>query len=91
MNVDQQTEMAFMQEGGLRDDGANVDAVSGNEVPTGSMDQEVRDDIPARLSEGEYVVPADVVPEEGKGTANATVFILSVSRADAREVRHIIC
>ena len=65
MNVDQQTEMAFMQEGGLRDDGANVDAVSGNEVPAGSMDQEVRDDIPARLSEGEYVVPADVVRYHG--------------------------
>jgi hypothetical protein len=35
--------------------------VSGNEVPTGSLPEEVRDDIPARLSEGEYVVPADVV------------------------------
>jgi len=56
-----QTEMAFMQEGGLRDDGATNDPVSGNDVPSGSMDQEVRDDIPARLSEGEYVVPADVV------------------------------
>ena len=56
-----QTEMAFMQEGGLRDDGATRDPVSGNEVPSGSMDQEVRDDIPAQLSEGEYVVPADVV------------------------------
>ena len=56
-----QTEMAFMQEGGLRDDGATRDPVSGNNVPSGSMDQEVRDDIPAQLSEGEYVVPADVV------------------------------
>ena len=38
-----------------------VDPVSGNEVPTGSLPEEVRDDIPAQLSEGEYVVPADVV------------------------------
>jgi hypothetical protein len=38
-----------------------VDPVSGNEVPAGSMPEEVRDDIPAMLSEGEYVVPADVV------------------------------
>jgi len=38
-----------------------VDPISGNEVPTGSLPEEVRDDIPAQLSEGEYVVPADVV------------------------------
>ena len=38
-----------------------VDSVSGNDVPPGSLPEEVRDDIPARLSEGEYVVPADVV------------------------------
>jgi len=37
------------------------DPVSGNDVPPGSLPKEVRDDIPARLSEGEYVVPADVV------------------------------
>lgn len=40
---------------------AEVDPVSGNEVPTGSLPEEVRDDVPAQLSEGEYVVPADVV------------------------------
>ena len=38
-----------------------VDPVSGNDVPPGSLPIEVRDNIPARLSEGEYVVPADVV------------------------------
>jgi hypothetical protein len=38
-----------------------VDPVSGNEVPPGSLPEEVRDDIPAMLSEGEYVVPADVL------------------------------
>jgi len=48
-------------EGGFLDDGAVVDDVSGNEVPTGSLEAEVRDDIPAQLSEGEFVLPADVV------------------------------
>ena len=56
-----QMEMAFMQEGGLKDDGMDRDPVSGNEVPSGSLAEEVRDDIPVQLSEGEYVVPADVV------------------------------
>ena len=53
--MDEQMEMAFGIEG------ERVDPVSGNEVPTGSLPEEVRDDIPAQLSEGEYVVPADVV------------------------------
>ena len=48
-------------EGGFLDDGAAMDDVSGNEVPTGSLQEEVRDDIPAQLSEGEFVLPADVV------------------------------
>ena len=61
MDTAKQMQMAFMEEGGLTDDGANMDPVSGNEVPPGSMAEEVRDDIPAQLSEGEYVVPADVV------------------------------
>jgi len=56
-----QMQMAFMQEGGIKDDGMQVDPVSGNEIPPGSMASEVRDDIPAMLSEGEYVVPADVL------------------------------
>ena len=59
--MDDQMEMAFMNEGGIADDGMDVDPVSGNEVPPGSLAEEVRDDIPAQLSEGEYVVPADVV------------------------------
>ena len=53
--MDEQMEMAF------GDAGERVDPVSGNEVPVGSLPEEVRDDIPAQLSEGEYVVPADVV------------------------------
>lgn len=48
-------------EGGLLDEGGTVDPVSGNEVPAGSTQEEVRDDIPAQLSEGEFVFPADVV------------------------------
>lgn len=59
--MNEQMEMAFMNQGGLKDDGMKRDPVSGNEVPNGSMAKEVRDDIPAQLSEGEYVVPADVV------------------------------
>jgi len=39
----------------------NIDPVSGNEIPPGSLPQEVRDDVDAKLSEGEYVLPADVV------------------------------
>jgi len=59
--IGDQMQMAFMNEGGLTDDGMDVDPVSGNDVPSGSMAEEVRDDIPAQLSDGEYVVPADVV------------------------------
>ena len=61
MAMHEQMQMAFMNEGGIMDDGMDVDPVSGNEVPPGSLAEEVRDDIPAQLSEGEYVVPADVV------------------------------
>ena len=59
--MNRQMEMSFMRKGGLKDDGLNEDPVSGNKVPSGSMAKEVRDDIPAMLSEGEYVVPADVL------------------------------
>ncbi len=59
--IGDQMQMAFMNEGGLTDDGMDVDPVSGNDIPSGSMAEEVRDDIPAQLSDGEYVVPADVV------------------------------
>lgn len=48
-------------EGGVLQQGGTVDPVSGNEVPPGAMAEEVRDDIPAQLSEGEFVFPADVV------------------------------
>jgi len=55
MALNEQTEMAF------GDQPPKIDPVSGNEVPPGALPSEVRDDIPARLSEGEYVVPADVL------------------------------
>ncbi len=51
----------LLQEGGMLQEGGTVDPVSGNEVPVGSLQEEVRDDIPAQLSEGEFVFPADVV------------------------------
>jgi hypothetical protein len=41
------------------------DPVSGNDIPKASTAEEVRDDIPARLSEGEFVLPADVVRYHG--------------------------
>tara|TARA_R100001463_G_scaffold48655_2_gene97969 strand:- start:3310 stop:4980 length:1671 start_codon:yes stop_codon:yes gene_type:complete len=56
-----QQQMSLFQEGGLEQDGGTVDPVSGNDVPVGSSQEEVRDDIPAQLSEGEFVFPADVV------------------------------
>ena len=54
-------QMELFEDGGLEQDGGTVDPVSGNEVPIGSSQEEVRDDIPAQLSEGEFVFPADVV------------------------------
>ena len=63
--MNRQMNLAFMQEGGMKDDGMDKDPVSGNDIPAGSMAKEVRDDIPAQLSEGEYVVPADVVQYYG--------------------------
>ena len=59
MAMDKQ--MSMFDDGGLMDEGGTVDPVSGNDVPVGSTQEEVRDDIPAQLSEGEFVLPADVV------------------------------
>ena len=49
------------KEGGLATDGLEVDPISGNKIPTGSNAEDVRDDVDAQLSSGEYIVPADVV------------------------------
>ena len=62
--MDKQMDM-FGKQGGLYDEGGEVDKESGNDVPVGSLKEEVRDDIPAMLSEGEFVLPADVVRYHG--------------------------
>lgn len=51
----------LMQEGGIAGSNVTHEPVTGNEVPPGSLPSEVRDDVPTQLSQGEYVVPADVV------------------------------
>ena len=58
-------QMELFDVGGLKDEGGTKDPVSGNDVPVGSTQEEVRDDIPAQLSEGEFVLPADVVRYHG--------------------------
>tara|TARA_R110002020_G_scaffold61540_2_gene165501 strand:+ start:701 stop:3574 length:2874 start_codon:yes stop_codon:yes gene_type:complete len=63
MSMSKQMEMFDL--GGLNDQGNTVDPVTNNPVPVGSTQQEVRDDIPAQLSEGEFVLPADVVRYHG--------------------------
>jgi hypothetical protein len=60
-----------------------TDPVSGNPIPPGSSAENVRDDIPAVLSDGEYVVPADVVRYHGLKTfmemrAEAKVGLMSM-------------
>ena len=59
--IPMQRQMEMFQDGGLEQDGNTIDPESGNDVPIGSAQEEVRDDIPAQLSEGEFVFPADVV------------------------------
>jgi len=58
-------QMELFDDGGFRDQGNTKDPVSNNPVPVGSTQEEVRDDIPANLSEGEFVLPADVVRYHG--------------------------
>ena len=60
-NMSMKKQMSLFEYGGIADDGMTKDPVSGNNIPPGSLAKEVRDDIPAMLSEGEYVVPADVL------------------------------
>ncbi len=63
--VPMKEQMELFEEGGMLDQGGTTDPMSGNDVPTGSLQKEVRDDIPAQLSEGEFVMPADVVRYHG--------------------------
>ena len=55
-----ETPISQLAEGGMKDDGGEKDPVSGNDVPSGSLAEEVRDDVPAMVSEGEFIFPADV-------------------------------
>ena len=61
-------QMELFSEGGLRDEGGTVEPESGNKVPSGSLKEEVADDIPIMISEGEFVFPADVVRYIGLNT-----------------------
>lgn len=58
-------ELVEMYHGGMAFDGIMADPVSGNEIPIGSSAENVRDDIEAMISEGEYVLPANVVKWHG--------------------------
>ena len=58
MALEDQMEMDL---GDVPDNTVGIDPVSGNEIPLGSTAENVRDDIPTNLSEGEMVIPADVV------------------------------
>lgn len=55
----------LQRKGGLKDQGETVDMQSQNKVPVGSLKKEVRDDVPINISEGEFVLPADVVRYHG--------------------------
>lgn len=52
---------ATKEKGGLITDGETIEATTGNAVPPGSNAEEVKDNIDAKLSENEYVIPADIV------------------------------
>jgi len=44
-----------------KEEAVEVDKISGNPVPPGAMPKEVRDNVDAKVSEGEYIIPANVV------------------------------
>ena len=48
-------------------EGGMIDPISGNEVPPGAFPEEVRDDIPINVSEGEFIFPANAVRFFGVG------------------------
>jgi len=62
MALEEQMAMNF---GDVPNNTIGQDPVSGNDIPLGSTAENVRDDIPTNLSEGEIVVPADVVNYHG--------------------------
>lgn len=62
MALEEQMAMNF---GDVPDNTIGQDPISGNDIPLGATAENVRDDIPANLSEGEIVVPTDVVNYHG--------------------------
>ena len=54
-------------------EGGMIDPISGNEVPPGALPQEVRDDIPINVSEGEFIFPANAVRFFGVGKLEGMV------------------
>jgi hypothetical protein len=75
----------MMEDGGLATDGIDMDPVSGNEIPVGSNAKDVRDDVDAKLSSGEYVVPADVVKYVGVAQLEKLVDKAKVGLEDMEE------
>lgn len=68
--TEQQMEM-MLEGGGLKDQGGTIDPISGNEVPDGATQEGVRDDVPAMLSEGEYVMNEASTRYHGVNKLNA--------------------
>lgn len=65
VELDKADEAIGMACGGMMSSDYEVDPVSGNEIPLGSNPENVRDDIDAKLSQDEYVLPAHVVKWHG--------------------------
>lgn len=65
IELDEADEAIGMNCGGMMAPEEMMDPVSGNAVPLGSSPENVRDDIPAMLSQDEYVLPAHVVKWHG--------------------------
>jgi hypothetical protein len=61
----QKNELVEMYHGGMAEGIMGYDDVSGNPIPLGSSAENVRDDIDAKLSTDEYVIPAHVVKWHG--------------------------
>ena len=58
-----------------------------NKAPFGSLEEEVADDIPVMLSEGEYVIPADVVSHIGDGSSERGGELLDEMIANIRMMK----
>lgn len=61
----QKNELVEASHGGIMSGLMGYDEVSGNPIPVGSSAENVRDDIDAKLSTDEYVIPAHVVKWHG--------------------------